>query len=377
MTIYGHQSALKTVTKKMTRLTLIYRTMTTMRFHKGNKPLYEISSSIVTSSRTSPSRAISAVRLSPWAEFISPPFANCNNKCDFQLSRYIKQLFTVVMWGSVIPGANVHVVTHYPLLWMQSPWLSMMLVVYKYNCKTRTSHTVLNINCEHNIGSNGKQCMVFLFNSVLITVLRQFNLYIQELKCQPFKFLQSTCSTTWLFGMLRWKCCCLQSAAKAKAHLVLGTVALCDVKQRLLGVASVRVITLKAHSQCHYRTKLHCVSEKKHPDIFSCNLNKHFLIWIIFGTDNTQKLGNQKVVYFRTLSKQCFCTNLQNKQTQKLHLFTHCHTIMVAVSKMGTAGLSFVEPGVKVNGKYYRDVLQSQQMLPVIRYVASDNFVFQ
>jgi len=50
---------------------------------------------------------------------------------------------------------------------------------------------------------------------------------------------------------------------------------------------------------------------------------------------------------------------------------------MVAVSKMGTAGLSFVEPGVKVNGKYYRDVLQSQQMLPVIRYVASDNFVFQ
>jgi len=27
--------------------------------------------------------------------------------------------------------------------------------------------------------------------------------------------------------------------------------------------------------------------------------------------------------------------------------------IMVAVSKLGVAGLFFVEPGVKVNGKYY------------------------
>ena len=47
-----------------------------------------------------------------------------------------------------------------------------------------------------------------------------------------------------------------------------------------------------------------------------------------------------------------------------------------AVSKMGVAGLFFVEPGVKVGGKYSRDVL-SQQMLPAIRHVAGDNFVFQ
>jgi len=30
------------------------------------------------------------------------------------------------------------------------------------------------------------------------------------------------------------------------------------------------------------------------------------------------------------------------------------------VSKMGVAGLFFDEPGVKFDGKYYRDVLQSQ-----------------
>jgi len=51
--------------------------------------------------------------------------------------------------------------------------------------------------------------------------------------------------------------------------------------------------------------------------------------------------------------------------------------IMVAVSKMGVAELFFVEHGVKVNSKYYRDLLLSHQMLPAIRYVVGDNFVSQ
>ena len=41
------------------------------------------------------------------------------------------------------------------------------------------------------------------------------------------------------------------------------------------------------------------------------------------------------------------------------------------------AGLFFSEPGVKVNGEYYQDVLLLQQMLPAIRQVAGENFVFQ
>ena len=51
--------------------------------------------------------------------------------------------------------------------------------------------------------------------------------------------------------------------------------------------------------------------------------------------------------------------------------------VSVAVSKMGVARLFFVEAEVKVNGKYYWDVLLSQQMLSAIRHVADDNFVFQ
>jgi len=37
----------------------------------------------------------------------------------------------------------------------------------------------------------------------------------------------------------------------------------------------------------------------------------------------------------------------------------------------------FVDPGVKVNGQYYRDALLSQQMILAIKQVAGDMFVFQ
>ena len=51
--------------------------------------------------------------------------------------------------------------------------------------------------------------------------------------------------------------------------------------------------------------------------------------------------------------------------------------VSVAVSKLGMTELIFVQPGVKVNGQYYRDVVLSQQMLPAIKHIAGDAFVFQ
>jgi inhibitor of nuclear factor kappa-B kinase subunit alpha len=51
--------------------------------------------------------------------------------------------------------------------------------------------------------------------------------------------------------------------------------------------------------------------------------------------------------------------------------------VSVAVSKLGVTELIFVDPGVKVNGQYYRDVVLSQQMLPAIKRVSGDMFVFQ
>jgi len=39
--------------------------------------------------------------------------------------------------------------------------------------------------------------------------------------------------------------------------------------------------------------------------------------------------------------------------------------------------LFFVEPGVKVDSRYYHEVLLKKQMLPVMRHIAGDTYVFQ
>jgi len=44
---------------------------------------------------------------------------------------------------------------------------------------------------------------------------------------------------------------------------------------------------------------------------------------------------------------------------------------------VGVSKLAFVDPGVKINGCYYREVLLSQQLLSAIRQVSGDFFVLQ
>ena len=50
--------------------------------------------------------------------------------------------------------------------------------------------------------------------------------------------------------------------------------------------------------------------------------------------------------------------------------------VSVGVSKLGCTHL-FVDPGVKINGCYYHEMLLSQQLLSAIRQVSGDFFVFQ
>jgi len=48
--------------------------------------------------------------------------------------------------------------------------------------------------------------------------------------------------------------------------------------------------------------------------------------------------------------------------------------VSVGVSKLGVTDLIFVDPGAKVNGAYYRDVLLSQQLLPMMCDVSGEFF---
>ena len=63
---------------------------------------------------------------------------------------------------------------------------------------------------------------------------------------------------------------------------------------------------------------------------------------------------------------------LRTRQT-----FSHSVMVSVAISKLGCTELFFVEPGVKINGAYYRDVMLMQKLLPAIRQISGDFFVFQ
>jgi len=41
--------------------------------------------------------------------------------------------------------------------------------------------------------------------------------------------------------------------------------------------------------------------------------------WYFFGRNVTNKVGNQKMLYYATSSNLCFCTTWQNGQTRKSH----------------------------------------------------------
>ena len=57
--------------------------------------------------------------------------------------------------------------------------------------------------------------------------------------------------------------------------------------------------------------------------------------------------------------------------------FSKSVMVSIAVSSLGCTELIFVEPGVKINGAYYRDVLLTKQMLPAIRKISGDYYIFQ
>ena len=51
--------------------------------------------------------------------------------------------------------------------------------------------------------------------------------------------------------------------------------------------------------------------------------------------------------------------------------------VSVGVLKLGVTDLIVVDPGAKVKGAYYCDVLLSQQLLPMMRDVLGEFFIFQ
>jgi len=49
------------------------------------------------------------------------------------------------------------------------------------------------------------------------------------------------------------------------------------------------------------------------------NFDAHEWILIFFGRNVTDKVGNQKTLYYATSNNLCFCTTWQNGETRKSH----------------------------------------------------------
>jgi len=77
-------------------------------------------------------------------------------------------------------------------------------------------------------------------------------------------------------------------------------------------------------------------------------------------------LGSQK--------RQVSAERLLRRPTRST--FSKSVMVSVAASLFGTTELMFIEPGVRINGAYYRDVLLCQHLLPAIRSVAGDFFIY-
>jgi len=64
----------------------------------------------------------------------------------------------------------------------------------------------------------------------------------------------------------------------------------------------------------------------------------------------------------------------ENRLLQRRPTFNKSVMVSVGVLKLGCTSIHFVEPGVKVNGEYYRNNLLAQKLLPDMRRLSQDEF---
>jgi hypothetical protein len=144
----------------------------------------------------------------------------------------------------------------------------------------------------------------------------------------------------------------------------------------------------------HEDLQLKCVKKRRAQELTPANRDKRLklsklllryyaadAVQFIFFTDDKvftvarpTNVQNDRVYAPVTSRKREIAANrlLRTRST-----FSQSVMVSVAISSLGCTGLVFVEPGVKVNGAYYRDALLSEHLLPAIRHIAGDVYVFQ
>jgi len=80
---------------------------------------------------------------------------------------------------------------------------------------------------------------------------------------------------------------------------------------------------------------------------------------------NTQQLS-ENCIYALAATRNRQVAALE-RLPQTRSTFSMSVMVSMGVSKLGTMDLMFIDAGVKINGAYYREVILTQKLLPVVR----------
>src|SRR5206468_785836 len=117
-----------------------------------------------------------------------------------------------------------------------------------------------------------------------------------------------------------------------------------------------------------------CTPGSAHPRIVRADDKIHLVKALVLNQENAPQNSQNDRVYGLRGSRELDIAPERLLRTRS----TYSQSLMVSVgvSKLGRTGIHFVEPGVKINGDYYRNILLAQKLLLDIKEL-SEYFVFQ
>jgi len=148
------------------------------------------------------------------------------------------------------------------------------------------------------------------------------------------------------------------------------------------------------HRIIHRDLKFECFKKRRAQDLTEANKNKR----LACSRKLLRRYAEHSVPFIWFTDEKLFRVappvNLQNDRpyanagTRKKQLsadlllrkrstFSKSLMVSIGVSLLGYTNLIFIDPGVKINGSYYCDMLLRQQLLPTICSVSGDFFTFQ
>ena len=156
----------------------------------------------------------------------------------------------------------------------------------------------------------------------------------------------------------------------------------------------VGIARSSVHAIIHQDLKLRCFKKRRAQDLSEANKTKRLIcakqllkrfpahavsfVWFtdekLFTVAPPVNPQNDRVyAWTGTKKKQVPATRLLRTRSN----FSKSVMVSVGVSALGCTKLIYIEPGVKINGAYYRDVLCRQHLLPATRTVSGEFFTFQ